>query len=141
MEKPSKLYIVGSGVLDGKLKKEAEELNIQEHVVFTGQIETTYELLDKCDCFVFSSNHEGQPMTLLESLSLNKPVIATDIPGNRSVLGDKYGYIIPNDENSLTEAMISYSKEKWENREVFDYVQYNENAMKKFYEVVCNMSE
>lgn len=133
---PLKLYIVGSGAMNNKLKKEAEILGIESQVVFTGQIDTAYELLDKCDCFVFSSNHEGQPMTLLESLSLNKPVIATDIPGNRSVLGDEFGHIVPNNEESLTQGMLDFIGGEFSNTNIFDYKKYNKEAMDKFYGVI-----
>lgn len=133
---PLKLYIVGSGSMDHKLKKEAEVLGIENYVVFTGQIDTAYELLDKCDCFVFSSNHEGQPMTLLESLSLDKQVIATDIPGNRSVLGDEFGHIVSNDEFSLAQGMIDFINKEIPKSNPFNSEKYNEEAMAKFYDVL-----
>lgn len=56
-----------------------------------------------------SSNHEGQPMTLLEALVLNKTIVATDIPGNVSVLDNRGRLIVENNVNGLIDSMEKLS--------------------------------
>lgn len=56
-----------------------------------------------------SSNHEGQPMTLLEDLVLNKTIVATDIPGNVSVLDNRGRLIVENNVNGLIDSMEKLS--------------------------------
>ncbi len=128
------LYLVGSGELEKSLKANTAVLGIEDNVIFTGQTNKAIELLDNCDCFVLSSNHEGQPMTLLEAIALNKPVIATDIEGNRSVLGDdsQYGDIVENSVDGLLKGMKKFLSGKMKSNNDFDIQKYDNYAMEKF---------
>ncbi len=133
----AKLFIVGDGDLKTSLLELVRKLKLEEKVIFTGQITNPYALLHRCDCFVLSSNHEGQPMVLLEALTLGKPVIVTDIPGSRSVVEGGHGLIVDNSIKGLIDGMEHFlmGKELFEKQ--FDYVNYREEAMKMFYEKVC----
>ncbi|WP_141031507.1 glycosyltransferase, partial [Campylobacter lanienae] len=91
-----------------------------------------FPYLKRSDCFVMSSNHEGQPMTLLEALVLNIPIIATDIPGNQSILGDKYGVLVQNTKYELSKAMINFIQSKRINNN-FNAMLYNKNIIEKLY--------
>ncbi|MCM3023719.1 CDP-glycerol glycerophosphotransferase family protein [Weizmannia ginsengihumi] len=132
----TRLYIIGEGILEYKLKQLSFDLGIDDKVIFTGQLTNPFYLMNRCDCFVLSSNHEGQPMVLLEALILGKPIIATNIAGARSILGDHYGELVENSENGLI-----YGMEKFINGGVinplFNYEKYNEEALKMFYNEVC----
>jgi glycosyltransferase involved in cell wall biosynthesis len=57
---------------------------------------------------------EGLPKSLLEAGALGKPIITTDIPGCRDIVEDGVnGLLVPvKDENSLTKAMLTLSKNK-----------------------------
>jgi len=133
-----KLYIMGDGVLRNELEKLISDFKLQSKVILTGQVSNPFALINKCNCFVLSSNHEGQPMVLLENLILNKDIIATDIPGNRSVLEGGYGVLVENNEEKLAEALKDYVENGIKERKEFDYIKYNEDAMKMFYKKVCN---
>lgn len=133
----TKLYILGDGVLRSELEKVVAELNLVGKVIFTGQVNNPFSLIDKCNCFVLSSNHEGQPMVLLENLILNKDIIATDIPGNRSVLENGYGMLVDNCEEGLAKALEQYIVENKISKTKFNYKSYNEEAMAMFYSTVC----
>jgi len=132
------LYIVGSGNLEKDLKEKAIDLGIEDNVIFTGQTSQAIELLDKCDCFVLSSNHEGQPMTLLEAIALNKPVIATDIEGNRSVLGNnsQYGDLVENSVDGLVTGMKRFVSGTMKSSPNFNLSEYDTFAINKFTEMV-----
>lgn len=135
-----RLYIVGDGVLAAELKKLAVSLNIQDKVYFTGQLTNPFALLNKCDCFILSSNHEGQPMVLLETLVLGKPIIATDIPGSRSILEGGYGELVDNSEAGLVYGMEKFILKQTSNRK-FDYVKYNKKALEMFYTEVLSLEQ
>ena len=48
----------------------------------------------ECSIFCLTSIYEGQPMVLLEAMTLGLPIISTDIPACRYVLeGDRYGLL------------------------------------------------
>lgn len=129
------LYLVGSGLDEMKLKALAKGLSLEKNVIFVGQSNSAMELLELCDCFVFSSNHEGQPMTLLECLALNRPIIATNIPGNKSVLGNNKGLLVENSINGLKNGILSYL-EGIQIPTGLDVDNYNKVALEKLYSLL-----
>ncbi|EFV70426.1 Cps2D protein [Bacillus sp. BT1B_CT2] len=147
-----KLYIIGDGILKETLSDLVETLGVADSVIFTGQMKNPFFLINKTDCFVLSSNHEGQPMVLLETLVLNKPIIATDIAGSRSILEDGYGTLAPNNLDGLFSEMEKFVLDNSEdegstlNKDLnynrrfkrFNYEDYNQQAMKMFYKEVCS---
>lgn len=126
------LYIVGSGKDGFKLQALVKGLKLENNIFFVGQTNKAMELLDLCDCFVFPSNHEGQPMTLLECLALNKPVIATNIPGNRSVLTDSKGLLVENTQEGIKKGIIGYLRGK-EILSGLEVDEYNQFALEQLY--------
>ena len=132
------LYIVGSGDLENEIVSLAKSLDISDKVVFTGQLANPYALLSMCDCFVLSSDHEGQPMVLLEALTLNKSIIATNITGSASVLGNDFGLLVDNSHKGLAKGMCDFINKGIESKE-FDYEAYVNDSMSLFYQEVCGM--
>ncbi|WP_145650758.1 glycosyltransferase [Bacillus paralicheniformis] len=132
----SKLYIVGDGPLKKQLTLQAETLGLENDIIFAGQLENPFALLDECDCFVLSSDYEGQGLVLMEAMIVGKPIIATDVTGVRSVLEGGLGLLVENTEEALTEAMKKYITEGIEYR-TFDYESYNNHALQLFYKNVC----
>ena len=81
------LWIIGEGVLRERLQKKIDELGIGDKVKLLGRQNNPYKFLSACDCFVFSSNHEGFPNVILEALACDLPVISTDCKsGPREIL-------------------------------------------------------
>ena len=127
----ARLIILGEGPLKSDLIKQSQKLDIQQSVFFLGHRLNPYSYLERADCFVLSSNHEGQPMTLLEALALDKSIIATNIAGNNSVLGLINEVGVENSVDGLSYAMIHFAQHgKQQNK--FDYANYQYNALKCF---------
>jgi CDP-glycerol glycerophosphotransferase len=135
-----RLFIIGEGVLEAELKGLSAKLGLGEKVIFTGQLSNPFYFIQKCDCFILSSNHEGQPMVLLEALVLGIPIISTDIPGSRSVLKDGYGELVENSENGLIKGIEKFLTTNIPSKK-FNYVDYNKEALKMFYYEVCNLNQ
>lgn len=74
----ARLFILGEGDLREKLEDLIEKLNLGGNVFLLGNKENVFAFLANSHCFVFSSLWEGLPMTLIEALSLNLPIISTD---------------------------------------------------------------
>jgi CDP-glycerol glycerophosphotransferase len=130
----SHLIILGEGPLKSELKLLIDELNLSNYIHLLGHRDNPYPYLSRAHCFVLSSNHEGQPMTLLEALTLRKDIIATSIPGNNSVLSLINETGVENSIHGLSQALISYSLNGKE-QSVFDYKTYQTQAMNKFFSV------
>nr|WP_280518584.1 CDP-glycerol glycerophosphotransferase family protein [Lederbergia wuyishanensis] len=131
----SKLYILGDGSLKKQLKSLIHNLNLNDSVYLCGQVENPFPLLKKCDCFVLSSHYEGQPMVLLEAMTLGMKIIATDIVANRNVLEDgKYGLLVENSIEGLENGLLQIVNDNnVSNSEQFNFKYYNEMAMESFY--------
>ncbi|TSB48377.1 glycosyltransferase [Alkalicoccobacillus porphyridii] len=132
----SRLYLVGDGPLKELLKSRIEQLNLTDHVILTGQLSNPYGLLSLCDCFVLSSEYEGQGLVLMEAMVLDKPVIGTNVTGVRSVLEGGYGHLVGNSVEELSIGMLSFVKNGL-NRKKFDYDKYNKEALEMFYKHIC----
>ncbi|WP_404329960.1 CDP-glycerol glycerophosphotransferase family protein [Mesobacillus maritimus] len=136
----SQLYILGKGPLKDKLQALIEELGLTESAHLMGQLENPFVFMQKCDCFVLSSHYEGQPMVLLEAMTLGMDIVATDIVANRTVLENgKYGLLIENSISGLEKGMYSIiNKENELQTERFDYKKYNNLAMDTFYRALVH---
>ena len=83
-----KLYIVGSGPQEKKLKELTYKLNLTEEVIFTGQ-KTLSELeiyYENSDIYIQGSGYEGLPHVLLEALNYQLSIISTPIGGSDEIL-------------------------------------------------------
>ncbi len=132
-----KLINLGMGVQDNEIKSHIRKLRLENKVFYLGQKSNPYAYLNKADCFVLSSDHEGQPMTLFEAMILRKPIIATDIVGNRSVLEGRPGLLVGNSEEGLVRGMEDFLEGNYVETKEFDYEEYNKNALGMFYSRVC----
>lgn len=132
----SKLIILGEGPLKSDLVILIKKLDLIDSVHLLGHRLNPYPYLAKANCFVLSSNHEGQPMTLLEALTLNKDVIATSIAGNNSVLKliDETGVL--NTVEGLSEALLQYAR-IGKVQKKFDFNSYQSEAVQTFINYTC----
>lgn len=82
--------IVGDGPLRGSLEGMIDELQLKDHVMLLGEkyADETAALYDWSHVFVLSSNTEGTPMVIIESLAKARPVVATDVAGIPEMVKD-----------------------------------------------------
>lgn len=89
-------YIVGSGPEEIKLKKLVNDLDLENFVTFTGQLQKDdlNYYLQKSDIYIQASSYEGLPHVILEAMSHNLSIISTPIGGTNEVIQDgKNGWI------------------------------------------------
>ncbi|WP_244887339.1 CDP-glycerol glycerophosphotransferase family protein [Bacillus xiamenensis] len=133
----SRLYILGDGPLKNDLQKLIDKLKLQNYVFLVGQVENPFTILKMCDCFVLSSHYEGQPMVLLEAMTLGMDILATDIIANRTVLENgKYGALVNNSVDGLVGGLNNFSTHTNPTYATFNYKEYNKRAMDTFYKVL-----
>lgn len=82
----AKLVILGDGRLIDDLKQSAVELGIAESVWFAGYIENANRYIGLFDVYVNSSRTEGTPITLLESMRAETPIVAARVGGNTALI-------------------------------------------------------
>lgn len=87
--------IIGEGDRREALEEMIQQLRIDNCVVMTGHRRDVPELYPLMDVYVLPSLWEGLPYTILEAMACRCPVIATDISGNREILSDGVGLLVP----------------------------------------------
>lgn len=137
VNKKVRLYILGSGALEQELRKMIKDLNIEDCVILLGQRDNPFVIMKQCDYFILPSLYEGQPMVLLEALTLGLPIIASDIPANRYVLQDgALGTLIRGTKSDAIIKGIQELLDKPRKAPLFDYETYNNKAIDEFYSLV-----
>src|ERR1051325_9816853 len=92
-----------------KLEDQVQRLKLENRVLFLGFQNNVRDWLNACDVCVLPSLYEGLPIAILEAMSASKPVIATNIAGNREAVTDGVtGCLVPSqDSHSLALAIRS----------------------------------
>jgi glycosyltransferase involved in cell wall biosynthesis len=92
------IAIAGDGPLKNELKNLSEQYNI--NCIFLGTIppSTIPVFLSTLDIFCFPSLWEGFGGALIEAMAVGLPIVASDIPPHREVIGD--AGILVNPENT-----------------------------------------
>jgi glycosyltransferase involved in cell wall biosynthesis len=104
----ARLVIAGQGDLYEQLKWQIETQGLSANVILLGARPSGVSVIDKLDVFVSSSLWEGLPTVILEAMTLEKPVVATDIDGTLDlVIHNRTGILVPpQDPEALAKAMI-----------------------------------
>lgn len=108
------LHIYGVGSLEEELKQYVETLHLSDKILFRGNVDNIKDEIYTAKMFVLSSDYEGMPNALIESLAMGIPSISTDCPcgGPRYLIEDNVnGVLTPvNDVQTLTKKMIDLAK-------------------------------
>lgn len=106
-----KLHLVGSGDLEGRYRAKAAKLGVADRVVFHGALgdDDLPALLACADALALPSvgRSEAFGLVLVEAMAAGKPVVATRLPGVRTVVRDGETGILaePGDRGSLARAI------------------------------------
>ena len=83
----SDIFILcGDGCLFSDIKKQAENMS---NVILTGNVDNIDEYLKASDYYISTSLSEGLPMSVLEAMSCELPVVLSDIEQHKYVLKSK----------------------------------------------------
>lgn len=106
------LLICGSG-FDSDLGKELKKIS-KENIFYIGSKQNVADYLLCCDAFVLSSSYEGMPITVIEAMSLNIPILSTPVCGVVDVVENGINGQISKDfsEESYIQMLNSFDKNK-----------------------------
>jgi glycosyltransferase involved in cell wall biosynthesis len=100
LEGDAVLWLAGDGSLRAELEERAEPL--AGRVRFLGTRADVPDLLAAADVTVLTSDWEGLPLAVLESMAAGRPVVATDVGGVREVLAGGGGLVVPPGDPATT---------------------------------------
>ena len=108
LETKVNLLIIGDGPLKNSLKNLTKELELENVVHFLGVRNDILDILPFLDLFILPSQWEGFPTALLEAMSQEVLVIATNVSGSCELVEDGItGFLVKsNDQDSLVEKTI-----------------------------------
>ncbi len=87
----------------------------QGAIAYDGEVRDVRPFMAGCSVFVLPTAYrEGVPRSLLEALSMGRPVITTDAPGCReTVIEGENGFLVPvKNAKALAEAMETFIKDR-----------------------------
>lgn len=99
-----KLLLLGQGGNEDKIKDLVKKLNLEDKVIFAGFKSNPYPYIKAAKMMVLSSDFEGLPTVLIESLILDTPVVSTDCKsGANEILTHKLSSFLspPGDSEAL----------------------------------------
>jgi len=104
---PLTLNLIGQGPSTRELKELASDLELGQRVRFLGFKKNIYDYLFHADALVMPSWHEGLPYTILETMSVGTPILASRVGGLQEILhhGETALLLEPGDVEGWARAM------------------------------------
>jgi glycosyltransferase involved in cell wall biosynthesis len=120
-ERECRLVLVGDGDKREIIEKEVSRLGIDDHVVLTGEVnrDAVYAALHAFDFFVVPSLWEGFCNAAVEAMAAGLPIVCSDIPTLREVVGDVAIYADPERPESFSRAigaLLEEGENGWKER-------------------------
>lgn len=101
----ARLRVVGDGPLREELESRAADLGVADAVTFTGYRPDPRPEYRRFDVAVFPSHREGFGLTAAQAMATGVPVVVSDLPALREVVGEA-GVTVPRgDSGALGEAI------------------------------------
>lgn len=110
------LDIVGEGSEDYKFKALLYQYHLEDRVIihpFTDKIQDYYS---KAQIYVLSSRWEGMPLVLVEAMSHGLPIVTSDLPICKEILGDFGIYFRNGNINELAKRLEDATHIDWKKK-------------------------
>lgn len=113
----SKLYIIGDGDCEEKLKVLVNELQINDNVIFTGRLfhKEMVKILSKAKAMLIYTSRDNNMLSITESIALATPVITTTTPNQSTYIESEKLGIVNNEWNEDDLYEISLKNDKYVN--------------------------
>ncbi|GAA3893950.1 hypothetical protein GCM10022381_39500 [Leifsonia kafniensis] len=104
----ARLTIVGYGPLRADLEQLVDTLGVRGAAFIVGPFANPFPILAASDCFVLSSDYEGQPMVILEAATLGLPIVTVDFRSVHDALPNHALHIVAQDDDALAQGMLEF---------------------------------
>lgn len=129
--------VVGNGNLLAQMKEKAKKLELDDCIKFLDYISETEKIYKISDITINCSLKEGVALTSYESLAMGVPVISSDVGGQKELISEDVGIIVPCMQKENDIQIVKYPEE-----EISNYVEainkvlknidkYKENSRKR----------
>ena len=100
--------IVGDGPQRELLETSSRDFGLSDRVHFTGSCSDIPGILSAIDIFALTSHNEANPVSILEAMSVCRPVVATDVGSvSQSVMDGENGFMVePGDAQTMSKRWL-----------------------------------
>lgn len=130
------LVLMGVGFHSPNLysvKKKIEDLKLSNNITLLDWTsrEDVFNIISKSRLYISTSRYEGLPYSLIETLALGKPIVATNCDGNRDLVKNNYnGFLIENENihefsKRIIEILDNYGLQKKMSLNSFEFFSNN----------------
>ncbi len=134
--KRARFLIVGNGIIKNYLEQMILQMGLKDNVFLVGEKNDIYNYINAADISVLSTNGEGFSNTILESMVLGKPIIATNVGGNSELIGlnSESGLLVPpRSPHLFADAILTLMKNEVLRKEI------GKSARERIYPI-CNIN-
>ena len=110
------LDIVGEGCEETTYRKLIKQYQLESRITihpFTNQIQQHYS---NAQVYVLSSRWEGMPLVLMEAMSHGLPIVSSDLPVCKEIMGDFAIYFKNGNINDLARSLKDATEIDWEKK-------------------------
>ena len=104
--------IAGEGELFARVKAKSKEMKITPNIKFLGNVSETQNIYAISDLTLNCSIKEGVALTSYESLSMGVPVISSDVGGQKELINEDVGVIVPCIQDEKDIQILEYTDEE-----------------------------
>ncbi len=107
------LILTRKGNYLNELKHYSYILGINDRIIFTGDLESPYPAIACSDIYTHITYGDGLPLSLLEAMYFEKPIVASNLAGIPEAIEDGYsGILIENNVKLIKKAIIRLIEDK-----------------------------
>ena len=106
------VIVAGDGALVENMKERVKRYKMESIFKFLGNVTNTKEIYDISDITVNTSIKEGIALTSYESLAMGVPVVSSDVGGQKELISEDVGVIVPCLQNEKDVKNYNYSDEE-----------------------------
>lgn len=120
----ARFHIVGGDVFGESrisiLKELVRSLGVQEVLTFHGQVDNVKDYLNELNIYVCASHEEAFPISILEAMAFQLPIISTDVNGIPEALVDNESALLVTAKNKdqLAHAIIELVENREKSKEL-----------------------
>lgn len=108
------VIVAGDGNLLAEMKKKTSKFGLTNKIKYIGNISTPNKFYSAVDLTVNCSIKEGLALTSYESLAMGIPVVSSDVGGQKELINEDVGIIIPLMQREEDILITEYKKEEVE---------------------------
>jgi glycosyltransferase involved in cell wall biosynthesis len=125
--------IVGEGPERKELESLIKKTNLKEKIFLIGELKDASKYIRAFDLFILPSRYEGLSITLIEALFAQILILASDVGGNKEIIGEDFVFELDNKTDFLLKfKMILESSPKILKKEEFTLLSMISNYLQLF---------